>query len=365
MRVVVVGDGIVGAVASYRLATAGAGVLVVDAGHPGRATAAGAGVVSPWPVGGTGAGWEDFWWAAAARYPELLAELAADDEQDPGFARVGGITLIEDENMLEPAAAAVRALRDRDPLIGEVEVLGAGEPARYFPALRPDSAGVYVSGVARVDGRRLTGALLRAAARHGARRLTGEAKLVTAGSRVTGVEIDGEVIGAHAVVAAAGAWTAELCRPLGVEVPVFPQRGQIAHLDLSDVDTSRWPVIRTLGSHYLLAFDGGRVVVGATRESDAGFDYRYTAAGVHQILGDALSVAPGLGDATLAEVRVGFRPATKDGRPLLGSPIDGLVIATGLGASGLTLAPLAGALAADIALGRPAPFQTVTPTHEQ
>lgn len=357
MRVIVVGDGIVGAVTSYRLAAEGAEVLVVGAALEGQATAAGAGIVFPWPVGGTGQGWEEFWWAAAARYPVLLDQLAADGEPDPGFARVGGITVVEQETGLAAGVEMIRAVRDRDPLVGEVEQLPAGEPARLFPLLRPDLAGIFVGGVGRVDGRLMRDALLRAAERYGVRRISGTARLARARNRVTGVEVDGEVIGAHAVVVAAGAWTADLCRPLGVEIPVAPQRGQIAHLQVSDVDTSGWPSIRTMDDHYMLAFPGGRVVAGATRESGTGFDYRQTAAGVHKILGDALRIAPGLADATLREVRVGFRPASADGRPLLGTPegVEGLVIATGLGASGLTLAPLTGALAADLALGRPVP----------
>jgi D-amino-acid dehydrogenase len=137
-------------------------------------------------------------------------------------------------------------------------------------------------------------------------------------------------------------------------VPVVPQRGQIAHLHMSNVDCAQWPVIRSPRDHYLLAFPDGEIVVGATRESDTGFDHRRTAAGVHKILDDALRVAPGLADATFDEVRVGFRPVSKTGRPLLGTPMDGLVVATGLGASGLTLAPLTGTVAADFALGRPA-----------
>jgi D-amino-acid dehydrogenase len=50
---------------------------------------------------------------------------------------------------------------------------------------------------------------------------------------------------------------------------------------------------------------------------------------------------------------VGFRPAGPDIRPLLGPVrgMDGLVVATGLGASGLTMGPLAGEVAAQVATG--------------
>ncbi|TCO59216.1 NAD(P)/FAD-dependent oxidoreductase [Actinocrispum wychmicini] len=351
MRVIVVGSGVVGAVTSYHLAADGAEVLTVDAGFSGQATFAGAGVVFPWPIYRGDETWADFWWAAAGQYPILLGQLASDGEPDPGFARVGAIT-VSDEPL---DAAELYAARERDPSVGEIEALPQGEPAARFPGLRADLCGMFVGGAGRVDGRLLQAALLRAADRYGARHLSGTAKLVTAGGRVTGVEIDGEVHGAHVVVVAAGAWTPALCSPVGIDVPVEPQRGQIAHLTVSDVDTSDRPMIRSLRDHYLLAFPGGRIVAGATREPGSGFDYRHTAGGVHKILADCLSIAPGLADATLESVRVGFRPLSTTGRPILGSPMPGLVVATGLGASGLTLAPMAGLVAAALALGRPAP----------
>jgi D-amino-acid dehydrogenase len=99
------------------------------------------------------------------------------------------------------------------------------------------------------------------------------------------------------------------------------------------------------------------VVVGATREAGAGFDARVTVAGQRQVLDAALTLAPGLAGATVLETRVGFRPVTPDGFPLLGAVpgLDGLVVATGLGPNGLTYGPLTGVLAADLAVGRQPP----------
>jgi D-amino-acid dehydrogenase len=135
---------------------------------------------------------------------------------------------------------------------------------------------------------------------------------------------------------------------------IQPQRGQIVHLHLSGQETNSWPIVLPPGSHYLLAFDDSRVVAGATRESGAGFDYRVTAAGQAEVLSEALRIAPGLGVASLVETRVGFRPVSLDGRPLLGRTrnVEGLVIGNGLGAAGLTIGPLAGRLLADVVLDR-------------
>jgi D-amino-acid dehydrogenase len=170
------------------------------------------------------------------------------------------------------------------------------------------------------------------------------------------VLLDGQFVGADAVVAAAGAWTPSFLEPAGVTVTVTPQRGQIAHISLPHADTSRWPVVLPGASgHYLLAFDDSRIVAGATREIGTGFDYRVTPGGLAEILGQALTVAPGLAAGTYLETRVGFRPMGPDARPLLG-PVPGvphLVVATGLGPTGLTMGPYAGAVAARAALSEP------------
>jgi D-amino-acid dehydrogenase len=73
-----------------------------------------------------------------------------------------------------------------------------------------------------------------------------------------------------------------------------------------------------------------------------------------QVLQQALSVAPGLAAATLHELRVGLRPMGPGTTPLLG-PVpgwQGLIMANGLGAGGLTMGPYAGALVARSTLGQ-------------
>jgi glycine/D-amino acid oxidase-like deaminating enzyme len=99
--------------------------------------------------------------------------------------------------------------------------------------------------------------------------------------------------------------------------------------------------------------DLGYRQVGATRETGSGFDYRATPGGVAEVLNQALAVAPGLASGTYLETRIGFRPIGPDIKPLLGAVpgVEGLIVATGLGASGLTMGPYAGELAARLALG--------------
>ncbi len=352
-RIVVVGGGIVAASVAYHLTREGVSVVVVEAGRPGPATNAGAGIICPWNDRDD-PGYELA--ADGARYyPELLGMLAEDGHAETSYARVGALRVGEDTGRLESIAARLRSSRADRPEIGEVELVGVGEPKRQFPPLAASLAGVWISGAGRVDGRQIRDSLLGAAVSYGASQIIGPAVLDHAGSKVTGVTVGDESVAADTVVVAAGAWTAQVCAQVGWQLPVGPQRGQIIHAQIPDTDTGSWPVILPPADPYLLAFPGSRVVFGATRE-EAGFDYRTTVGGVGAMLGKAMDVAPGLAEATLLETRIGFRPATSDGRPVIGKLTEGLIVATGNGPEGLTAGPWSGLAAAALALGQQPPM---------
>jgi len=357
-RFIVVGGGLVAASVTYHLARLGASVIIVAGGRRGAATDAGAGIICPWT-----APLDDACYRLCAEgaryYPELLAMLAEDGEVDSGYARVGTLCVAGQAQALRPMAALLESRRTSAPDIGEVAAMAPGEPARLFPPLDPGLAGLRIGGGARVDGRAIRDCLLRAAVARGARRLPGIASLDQARNQVTGVTVGAERIGADGVVVAAGAWTAGVCADLGIRLPVGPQRGQIVHASLPGTDTAAWPVVLSDQDPYLVAFPAGRIVFGATREQ-AGFACHTTVAGIGGLLAGAALLAPGLREAELLETRIGFRPVTSDGRPLLGPLADGLIVATGHGAEGLTAGPWSGLAVALLALGQP-PVTDLTP----
>lgn len=248
-----------------------------------------------------------------------------------------------------------RAIKRRENAleIGDITLLNSKETKSMFPLLTEEYSSVHVSGAARVDGRKLRDALLWAAKKHGAEFITGNASLKAEGIQITGVSVDGKTIEADCVIAATGAWMNELIEPLGVKFHVTPQRAQIMHLEIPDMDTSKWPVVMPPNNQYMLAFDDRRIVVGTTYEDDAGFDYRNTAGGMQEILNKAIDIAPGLRHSTVLETRVGFRPVTPGFLPVIGELPDfkGLVLANGLGSTGLTMGPYIGKELANLALG--------------
>ncbi|AGX02341.1 MULTISPECIES: NAD(P)/FAD-dependent oxidoreductase [Bacillus] len=353
-KYIVIGAGILGASAAYHLAKSGNRVILADRNEKGQATAAAAGIVCPWVSQRRNKDWYRLAKAGARYYPELVKELEERGESDTGYSRVGALILHKETNKLEKAEERTLKRREEAPEIGEVTLLTREQTTEAFPPVDKEFEAVQVSGAARVDGRALRDSLIRAAEKEGAVFLEKDASLIYEGNRVTGILAGQEQWEADAVIVCAGAWAAEIFKPLGIEMDVSYQKAQIAHLKLPDEATDSWPVLMPPGDQYLLAFTGGRIVAGATHENDvSGFDARITAGGMQEVLSKALSTAPGLADASLIEARVGFRPFTPGFLPVIGAVPgwEGLLTANGLGASGLTMGPFLGQQLAKLALG--------------
>ena len=356
-RCVVVGGGIVGASAAYHLAAAGERVVLVDREDPGHATAAGAGIVAPGLSLKLPPAWQPLAFAAVATYEPLLEELHEQGQRGIEYQVVGAIHLARSEAEREQLPDTLGLFEERRDAgvvnIGELSVLDGPALRALCPVVNDAHGGIHAAGAERVDGRSMRGALLDAFAARGGTRRRASARVVTSGSGVAGVEVDGERLAADVVVLATGAWADAFESAFGQDFGIAPQRGQILHLDVPGTETARWPILYGYEPYYLLTFPAHRVVVGATREPGTGFDLRVTVAGQREIVDQALSFAPGLAGATVVETRVGFRPVTDDGLPLIG-PVpgcDGAFVATGLGPQGLTIGPYAGRLIAEAALG--------------
>jgi D-amino-acid dehydrogenase len=360
---VVVGGGIVGSAAAYCLAGAGCAVTLVDNQDTGFATAAGAGIISPGTSTRPPAPFYPLAFAAAAYYPQLVTELRADGVEDTGFETPGLIfvaTSPAEDDRLEEIQRLIEARKAAGvTMIGEISRLSESETRNLFPPIADGTTAVHTSGGSRVNGRIFLAGLRKGLCRRGGTIVRGRGLVLA--DKATGrwsVEVDGQHLTAGVVICATGAWTYAWNGNGSAAIPVFPQRGQILHLDVPSTSTTAWPVIVGFSSYYMLTFGENRVVAGATREDGTGFDYRVTASGQAELLAEALRVAPGLSTASIAETRIGFRPASPDGLPIFG-PAPGSpngFVATGLGASGLTLGPYVGSLIAAMARGDTPPL---------
>lgn len=347
---------------AYHAVLAGAEVVLIDRRDPGRATDAGAGILAPESNWHDAEEWFPLGMAACDYYPELVRLLAADDAGDPGYAPCEQLIVAigEDEvALLNEAKRVVFARQERRgaPEADALRTALSGETRRRFPPLAETRGAIYCRNAGRVDGRLMAAAMERGAVGRGLTvRTASVEQLLHEGNRVVGVETEGESIRGGAVVIAGGAWSPRFGTQLGVKIPIEPQRGQIVHLDLRGEDTAGWPIINAFRGHYLVPWEDGRVVAGATREDGSGFEPVTTAEGVREVLSEALQLAPGLRDAAIREIRVGLRPVTPDKMPVLGRVPgrEGVYLATGHGATGLQLGPYSGKRVAEMALGKDA-----------
>ncbi|MFD1928496.1 NAD(P)/FAD-dependent oxidoreductase [Sporosarcina siberiensis] len=351
---IIIGAGILGTSAAYQLAKSGVSVTVIDREEPGRATDAAAGIICPWLSQRRNKAWYALAKSGAAYYTSLIEQLKEDGETETGYRQVGAISVQKDAGKLEKMKERAITRRLDAPEIGVIEKLTSTDTSALFPPLLNDFESVYISGAARVNGRALRQALVNAAEKHGALFVKGSAELEYEDSIVTGVRLEKEFYPADCVLVTAGAWASELLKPLGIHLEVSGQKAQIVHLQLSDEVTEEWPVVIPPNDQYILAFDDGKVIVGATHEDGMEFDGRVTAGGLHEVLDKALAVAPGLVDSEFIETRVGFRPITPNFLPIIGEVpnVKGMLLANGLGASGLTVGPFLGEQLAKLVLGQ-------------
>jgi D-amino-acid dehydrogenase len=352
-KIIVIGGGILGASTAYHLAKQGAEVILVDRKDKGQATDAAAGIICPWLSQRRNKAWYALAKAGARYYPCLIEELKKDGETKTGYSKVGAISLHTDQKKLDKMLERALIRRQEAPEIGEITTLSPQETKSLFPLIDEKFASIHVSGGARVNGRELRDSLLRAAHKSGAILIHEHADLLFEEKKVVGVRAGDENLYADTVIVCAGAWAHPLLSPLGVDFKIKFQKAQIVHLELPGENTDKWPVVMPPGTVYLLAFEKNKIVAGSTHEDIEVFDTRITAGGLQELFNKSFETAPCLNKGTFSEARVGFRPFTPGFLPIIGTlpGWEGILVANGLGSSGLTVGPYLGAELAKLALG--------------
>ncbi len=365
--VVVIGGGVVGLSIAYALAKEQASVTVLDAGAPGQASAAAAGMLAPLAEARREGPFVPLAVESLRLWPAFVDQLREETEialciAGPGMLRVAR-TPAED-------AALCAALAWQRSFGLPLHRLNAAELHALEPALGPSICGGVLSPLERhIEPRLLLQALEQACLKRGVS-IQSEVKVtdfeVGAGC-IQAVRTETTRISSSAYVIAGGAWSKSLGLALGFNFPVHPLRGQM--LALGSLHPLPFQHTLYANSGYLVPRADGRVIAGATEEL-AGFDVQTTAAGVSSIHAMANALVPALAAAPQHSVWAGLRPVSADGLPMLGAVPgwDNIHIATGHGRNGILLTPLTGRLMAahllqDAALPvafSPARFDNVT-----
>ena len=220
-------------------------------------------------------------------------------------------------------------------MIGELAILDQATASNLFPGLEGFERLLYASGGARVDGQLLVSRLLEAS------QVKVINKEVSLTPLLSGYQIDNQMF--DQVILSTGAWLGHILEPLGYEVDVRPQKGQLRDYQVPQ-DMGTYPVVMPEGEWDLIPFPGGKLSLGATHENDMGFDLAVDENLLQQMAEAASSFYPSLKDAMISGERVGIRAYTSDFSPFFGQVpnLSGVFVASGLGSSGLTTGPIIG-----------------------
>jgi glycine oxidase len=349
VKVAVVGAGVIGYAVAFELSSRGAEVVLLDPAGAGQgATLASAGMLAPY-IEGHSDDLLHLGLRSLDQYDGFLARVRADSGRAVESRRCGTLQIArsrEEADALEDDAYRLAAR-------GCVShtFVDADEARRLEPALAADViAGLIVPEHGYVRVARLMEALQEAVERRGGRVREGRADALEANGTVR-IRTATETIECDAAVLAAGSWSGGIALHGGV-LPVRPVRGQLVHLKFATQPLSH--IVWGGGGHgggYIVPWEDGSALVGATVE-ETGFDARVTAAGIRQLLENAVAMLPAASEATFVAARAGLRPATPDELPIIGpsSTMRGVYYATGHYRNGVLLAPLTASIVADLVL---------------
>ena len=402
MKVIVLGAGLIGVSTAYYLARAGHRVTVIDRRPgPGLETSfANGGQISashatPWSNPSTP--WKLLSWLGRRNAP-LYFRVAWDPAMWGFFLRFlaacrGGASRANAEKVLRMALysrSELQALRaetgiqfdaedkgilhvyrsprelegaarvaERFRALGLVtEDLNAAACVRVEPALSSVqdrlAGGIYSPDDLSGDAHKFTVALAELARGLGVefRTDTRVLRLTHMGGRVTGVMTQRGVVTAERYVMALGSYSPQLLAPLGIRIPVYPAKGYSATVPVTGSNRAPTVSITDDDTKIVVSRLGDRLRIAGTAEFN-GYDTNIDPGRARAVLDAGARLFPDSMDLDAAELWAGLRPLTPDGVPVVAvSRYPNLILNTGHGTLGWTMACGSGRAAADLVAGK-------------
>ncbi|MEH1854045.1 MAG: glycine oxidase ThiO [Nostoc sp.] len=357
---VIIGGGVIGLAIAIELKLRGTNVTVLCRDFQAAATHAAAGMLAPDAENIPNGAMRSLCWRSRALYPDWTRKLEELTGLNTGYRPCGILAPVFEEAGGEGSREQGAGSREQGENFSPLHPSpcpSASSPAywlnkeaihQYQPGLGAEVVGGWwYPEDAQVDNKALAHVLRTAAESIGVELkdgITVEAFLQQQG-QVVGVQTNAGMIHAAHYVLASGAWSNEL-----LPLPVLPRKGQMLSVRIPEV-SPELPLKRVLfGENIYIVPRCDRLVIGATSE-DVGFIPNNTPEGIQKLLQAAMRLYPQLKHYPIQEFWWGFRPATPDELPILGtSHCQNLTLATGHYRNGILLAPVTAALIADFIL---------------
>ena len=333
MNILIVGSGIVGLSTAFELALAGKKVTVVTRNYEEGASWVAGGMLAPLSEGLEGELLE-FSLENLRLYPDYVSRIEEVSKIKVFFEKEGILRLGVDEEEME----LIRKRAEVYSRMGlKVETLEKGDLRNIEPAISEKvEGGVLHHEEGNVDAEKLMDALLIGVGNLGVRIVVDEVvEVERRNSRVESVKGLKDRYSADFFVFATGSWSKSL-----LKLPVFPVKGQI--LKVKGPEPKK---VCYSKASYIIPKEGF-LLIGATSE-EAGFDTRNNLKGVGTLIDGAVRVMPSLGEAELIDVKVGFRPATPDGKPVFEAG-ENFATLTGHYRNGILWAPISARMVLDL-----------------
>lgn len=170
-------------------------------------------------------------------------------------------------------------------------------------------------------------------------------------TRGVALRIDDNRFSADAVVVAAGVESAQLLKPLGINVPLYPVKGYSATASIKNFEHA--PQAALLDEAYKVAITrlGSRIRIAGTAEIGSSSSELHDRA-VRTLIKVGSDWFPDAANYGKATFWCGARPMLPDGPPLLGAtPVRNVYVNIGHGSTGWAMAAGSGKVVADIVSG--------------
>ena len=282
----------------------------------------------------------------------LFREIA-DSGLDFSYGEIGRLMLCDTPEGLADAEEEARHMGAAGI---EVESVDAAEAAARLGGFEVRCVGgVFYSQDSHMDPGRFVRGLAGRAAEAGVTVVEGAEvlRLLTRGDGVEAVETTRGVFRPRQLVLAAGSWSPELARGLGVKAPIQPAKGYSVTVE-SPPGTPDLPLMLTEARVAMTPMGRDRVRFAGTLEL-AGMDLSINQRRVDAIMRGVPRYIPHWDPSSFRvhEVWRGLRPCTPDGMALLGRPRRwrNVVVAAGHAMIGLSLGPVTGRIVSRLVAG--------------
>lgn len=344
-KIAIIGGGMVGSTVAYYLSKNDSLSVYMFDNEKGQATKAAAGIISPWLSKRR----NKKWFKLATKGAKLVKEIANETKMSSNiYNNTGTIITRNDPSSLKSLFDLAQERIQSNSQIGKVEILTNKEIQQRIPYLNKSNPGIFISGGSKIDGKLYCEHLQKIAQKSNLIKINQKVKIKGHNK----ICYDHQELEFDKVIVCAGAWINECFIDTDIQFNVFPQKGQLIETRINTnqaFNLNEIPVLMPEGKYDVINNYSNHLFVGATHENDMGFDLQESKEASNDMVKQIDEIS-GIEHNKILNVKLGTRAYTDDFAPFFGElpKNKDILVASGLGSSGLTTGPIIGKLLSEM-----------------